>query len=426
MHSPMSIEPTQSFTHLLARLRAEQGVTTGQWGGLRMSSHFQPIYSLSHMRLVGHEALLRAHNSQGHPIPPPEVFASCQDPASLAECDRLSRFVHLSNYTAQPRQGEWLFLNVHPDVFNRLGRMDGSAYLHQVASHFGLPCEGMVLEVLEDANPSWDGFGEAAKMVKNTGALLAIDDFGAGHSNFDRVWRLQPDIVKLDRSLITRAAQDNRIQRVVAQMVSLLHECGAMVLMEGIETEEEAMVALDCDADMVQGYYFGRPQATLMANRHTPPQLASLYGGLALQRQTQRHERRERIGPFLNAIGNAGVLLSAGRAMTEACQGFLDLADAELCYVLDAQGYQIGHNMWASGLERPLNQHSPLSDSQGACWSRRPYFRRAIESINKVQITRPYRTMHGQHQCVTVSMAFLCQVGDRTEVQVVCGDVLWT
>src|SRR5690606_3189599 len=89
--------------------------------------------------------------------------------------------------------------------------------------------------------------------------LVAIDDFGAGESNFERVWRLRPDIVKLDRAMITEAAQNPLVQRILPGIVSLVHEAGALVVMEGIETERQALIALKSDVDFVQGFYFLRP-----------------------------------------------------------------------------------------------------------------------------------------------------------------------
>jgi hypothetical protein len=102
------------------------------------------------------------------------------------------------------------------------------------------------------------------------------------------------------------------------------------------------------------------------------------------------------------------------------------LENAEICYVLDANGYQIGANLWS-----PRNQlnaprvFEPLKNTHEACWSQRPYFRRAVQAPNKVQITRPYRTVHGQHACVTASMAFYLQVNGDRQLRVICGDTRW-
>lgn len=415
------------FTRLLAALEGAPGQTVGRLGNLRLGSHFQPIYSLSHMRVVGHEALLRTRDAQGHWIPPPAVFAACRDLRELAWCDSLSRTVHMKNFTANMPDAQWLFLNVHPKMFEGLARNDGGVYMRLVTDYFKVSGDRLVLEVLENDVTDTDALETALGIVRGLGCLIAIDDFGAGHSNFDRVWRLRPDIVKLDRSLIARAARDRRAQRVVSQMVSLLHECGTMVLMEGVETLDEALLAMESDADMVQGYFFGRPQAQMVPSGHSPAALTGLYAGLNQRHDRQRAEHQARIAPFRNAIGHAGMLLGAGHSLESACQGFMGLPNAEVCYLLDANGYQIGTNVWhPEHTLRPELACDPLRDSNGACWARRPYFRRAVNAVGRVQITRPYRSLNGSHICVTVSLAFYCQEAGQQTMRIVAGDLVWS
>lgn len=426
--APCPPPAAQRLARLLADLRHENGRTTAALGGLRLSSHFQPIYSLSHARVVGHEALLRAADGDGRPVPPPQVFDACRDERELAHCDSLSRLVHLANYSSRAGDGQWLFLNMHPQSLPRLALPDAPAYLDAVSRRFGLPGHRMVLEVLETAASDGPAFADAMALAREHGCLIAIDDFGAGHSNFDRVWRLQPDIVKLDRSLTMRAAHDARAGRVVAQMASLLHECGALVLMEGVEDEAAALMAMEADADLVQGWYFGRPQAQPRPSGHAPDELTRLPQAFAELREGQRHRHRETIAPYLNAIGHAGVLLSAGRPMEEACGPFLQLPRAQLCYRLDEDGYQVQCNLWAPGGQAsPHPGHEPLRDARGACWVRRPYFRRALEAPQKVQVTRPYRSLHGSRMCTTVSVAYRPPVpaGQPPRWEVVCGDIDW-
>jgi EAL domain-containing protein (putative c-di-GMP-specific phosphodiesterase class I) len=414
------------LAQLLEQMSGAGTQSTAQVGAFTISSHFQPIYSLSHARVVGHEALLRARGADGKPLSPLEVFASCQGNEELGWCDSLSRLVHMANFVAAEPSQQWLFLNVHMASLQWLMGSGSENSVQEVLAHFQMSGEKLVLEVLESAVEDLSELEEGITRVRSQGVLVAIDDFGAGHSNFDRVWRLKPDIVKLDRSLVAGAARDPRSRRVVTQMVSLLHECGAMVLLEGVETLEEAILAMESDADMVQGYYFGRPQAQLMPSGHRPETLTGLHLGFNLQRSQQRTERRNALAPYMNAIGNAGVLLGAGRSIEEACHGFMELPSTELCYVLDSSGHQVGRPLWSA--QRPKNlrlAYEPMNDSDGACWARRPYFRRAMESAGKVQVTRPYRTLNGNHNCVTVSYAFLPQNGQPGEPRVICGDVVW-
>jgi len=417
---------TERLARLLADMATHDGRTTARLGSLTLSSHFQPIYSLSHARVVGHEALLRAHDAQGQPVSPLEVFKACRDKQALGWCDSLSRMVHMANFAAQHPQAQWLFLNVHPDTSQLLFKPEGQAYVRHVLEHFKVPAEKIVLEVLETSVDDQKDLEACLDTVRQQGCLIAIDDFGAGHSNFDRVWRLKPDIVKLDRSLVMRAAQDQSSRRVVSQMVSLLHECGAMVLLEGVETVDEALLALESDADMVQGYFFARPQPLLQPSGHSPQSLNDLYPALSEYRQVQRATNRNRLAPYRNAIGHAGVSLSVGWSIEQACRSFMELPATEVCYILDEDGHQTCDALWSA--KRPPQvraAYEPMQDSDGACWSRRPYFRRAIDAFGKVQVTRPYRTLHGNHTCVTLSYAFHQQQGEDKVLRVVCGDLIW-
>lgn len=417
------------FDELLAHaheaLRTVEGVTTAVRGGITLRSHFQPIYSLSHGRVVGHEALMRATGQDGQSLSPPDVFSRCADRQELGAVDRLSRLVHVHNIPVDRQPDHWLFLNVHSTVLSDSLRGDFAEMLAAYCAYGRIRPEQVVLEILEGAIHSDDRLDEAVSHIKRAGFLVAIDDFGAGHSNFERVWRLNPDIVKLDRTLTSRSTQSARNQRMVAQMVSLLHECGALVLLEGVETADEALLAFDCDVDLVQGYYFGRPAPQPVPHGYAPDVLKRLYADFQVFHRDKSKAYRESVAPYLNGLGYAATLLSAGRTMTEACQSFLELPHADMCYLLNAEGRQFGEvvlSPQASGVSAPA--YAPLRDADGASWSRRKYFRDALASPGRVHISQPYRATQGHRMCVTVSSCFNTQVNGRTQTQVICGDFL--
>jgi hypothetical protein len=185
--------------------------------------------------------------------------------------------------------------------------------------------------------------------LKAQGFLLALDDFGAGHSNFDRVFTLAPTLVKLDRSVVVKAAQSQTVRRVTTQMVSLLHECGALVLMEGIERREEAVIALDSDTDFVQGYFFGRPAAQLLPPAHTCAEIEETWALCGDRWHDQRREYRDRLQPYVQAMLHACTRMQAGASLAEACAAFLGLPNADVCYLLDASGHQVGTNLFSRG-----------------------------------------------------------------------------
>ncbi|WP_428424833.1 EAL domain-containing protein [Methylibium sp.] len=420
---------TTSFETALACLGGIEGPAgrpvTGSHAGHRLASHFQPIFSLSHGRVVGHEALLRATDAAGTAVPPPRFFEG-HDCEELLWRDQLVRTMHMANYAKAAPQAQWLFLNLHPQVFLQSPQTTFDACGEAMPRALRLQPAQIVVEVLEDAVRDDADFDAAVETIRAQGGLIALDDFGAGHSNFDRVWRLRPEIVKLDRSLVERAARDLRARRVVVQMTSLLHECGALVLMEGVETEAEAFVALEADADLVQGYFFARPQAALVEPGHACDTLNALWDGFGERWREEDCGYRERIAPYFNAIGYASALLAGGRCLEEAVQSFLELPGTEVCYLLGQDGRQVGVNQWGQSPSNTGSTFEPFRDTRGARWARRPYFRRAVAAVGKVQVTRPYRTLHGAHLCVTVSTAFRAPASQGGELHVVCGDLTWS
>src|SRR6201996_9407273 len=87
-----------------------------QHGELTLTSVFQPIFSLSHMRAVGYEGLLRAHDALDRPVSPLDVFGEAARIGDALQLDRLSQTLHLENFKMLGAEREWLFLNVHPGV----------------------------------------------------------------------------------------------------------------------------------------------------------------------------------------------------------------------------------------------------------------------------------------------------------------------
>ncbi|MCU0870587.1 MAG: EAL domain-containing protein [Burkholderiales bacterium] len=400
--------------------RTPEGHVRGQFGAFVLGSHFQPIFSLAHGRVVGHEALMRATDGSGSPVSPIDVLSSAGDFESRLALDRLSRLVHVDNFLRQAATPQWLFLNVQPDVFVRSPHI--GTFFRELFRARQLSKRRVVLEVLEEAVPDEQAFREAVRFYRDQGCLLALDDFGAGHSNFDRVWNIRPDIVKLDRSMALQASRESRVRRMMPMMVSLLHEAGALVLWEGLETRDQALMAFDCDVDFVQGYWFGRPAAALTEPESQRPNFEALWDSFHGNVRLDGTRQRELIAPYANALGNASSLLAAGLSPQSACREFLELPYSRLCFMLDARGIQIGPSFEpidTTSQNRSL--FNPLSDAVGANWSHRHYFRRAIEARGRVQVSRPYLSIHGARQCVTLSICVLI----NGEPIVLCGDVAW-
>jgi EAL domain-containing protein (putative c-di-GMP-specific phosphodiesterase class I) len=410
---------TVNFQSIRSLLQPEGNQTVGKIAGLTVRSHFQPIFSVAHSRTVGFEGLMRPSDPDGNPVAPLNALAMGRDFSHILTLDRLASAVHVHNFQHLKADG-WLFLNMNSAVF--LESVHDGHFLGELLEATGFPPHRVVIEILEQGVLNEVRLGEAVQFFRKQGFLIALDDFGAGHSNFDRVWNLQPDIVKLDRSMTTQAGSNLRIRRMMPVMVSLLHEAGSLVLMEGIETAGEALMAMDADADFVQGYYFGVPAESLSAEDKSRALFDQLWIDFRDVTLPEVSFHRREVSPYINAIGYAASLIESGIPLMHAASGFLDLPGAERCYLLDSAGRQIGENMINPRQMAIADQrYSPLENAKGANWSRRFYFRRALEHPGKVQVTRPYLSIAGANQCITVSIGSLVD----GEMRVLCGDVSW-
>lgn len=392
------------------------GRAIGHFRGLRLDSHFQPIYSLAHRRIVGHEALLRAQTADGSPIAPPRALASACDDEDRVFADRLCRALHLHNYqnTGLGDAGQtWLFLNVSTQVVVRTGQSE--PFFAEMLAHCRFPARRVVVEILEGAIADQSLLSEAVANYREMGCLVALDDFGADSSNIERIWRAAPDIVKLDRKLIAAAEHSARARRVLPATVALIHEAGSLALIEGVETEQQAAIALDSDADLVQGYYFARPAAVPL--RCGDGGIAALSARHAAAQASAR--QRQALQAYAYAFQRAAQGLLSERGLAVACSELLSMPRVDRCYLIGADGVQIGASVLRPGHEPATSRFAPLEEAQGANWSRKPYHYRALAHPGQLQVSSPYLSVANSRLCVTLSLTVPLAEG----IRVLCCDL---
>ena len=235
---------------------------TASWEGQRLATHFQPIFSVRRGACYGYEALLRAEDEHlGTSVPPQELFGRVS-PGSRVRLDWVCRALHLRNFATVDRGERTLFLNVFPDA--ALSDAVCATEFADLIRYYGLAPRRVCVEILETACADEGLLREAVAAYRDMGVTIAMDDFGIGRSNFDRIVSIRPDIVKIDRSVLVDAVGDEKARESLPGIVKLLHDAGASVAAEGIESAAEALVALSSGADYLQGFYFARPRPNLV------------------------------------------------------------------------------------------------------------------------------------------------------------------
>ncbi len=385
--------------------RLEQGRVRGRFREFEIGSDYQPIYSLAHRRPVGYEALASVRGSDGAPAALSGLFDEPGlDSEGTVFLDRLCRNVHLRNFpTATGDATGWLFLNVHPHVV--LHGAEHGSYFAALLERYRFPAHRVVIEIVEQAIDDEARLAEAVRYYKNLGCLVAIDDFGAGGSGIGRIWRLAPQFVKFDRSMLQEARVSAAARRILSRFVALVHECGSLTLLEGIESEQDALIAIETGFDLVQGYLLGQPAGDPRNGNGCGaiPALCVRYRN-AIQVEMQR-QRQRLAGPW-HDFRQAARLLESGIDLARACARLLGRAEVRRCYLLDAEGRQIGMNLLPTARALSLDPRlAPFMDGTDAVWARRDYFREAMERPGEIYVSRPYLSMIDARMCATLSVA---------------------
>jgi len=120
---------------------------------------------------------------------------------------------------------------------------------------------GLTLEITEHSDAYADAaLDRALTDLRGHGARFAVDDWGRGLSNMDRLTRLRPEVVKLDISLV-RGLDSDYHRALVRSVTAWAVEVGATVCAKGVETQAQRRMLLDLGVHTAQGHLFGRPAA---------------------------------------------------------------------------------------------------------------------------------------------------------------------
>jgi len=399
-------------------IKVQDNLAHARFGEYTLRTALQPVLSLAHHKPVGYEALLRAYDAEDRLVSPHRMFRKAGDDAIAL--DQICRALHVQNCVLQGTGQAWIFLNVSPALI--LEGHSTRTILPRVLERYGVPAHRVVVEILETTAYDEENLARCVQYFRDLGCLVAIDDFGAGESNFERIWRLKPDIVKLDRSMVVEAMRTSRVRRILPGLVSLIHEAGCLVVMEGLETAEHALIAMESDVDFVQGYYFGEPRSLLSPDEDYRGVLNDLFSCFQERVRRQSSGERSMLAHYSKRFQDAAMLFRLGGEPEQAFAEFLTLGGVQRCYLLSAEGVQVGANIGAKrAASRPDPRYLPCADAEGANWFRRPYFRRAITQPMAVQISRPYLSIADARACVTFSIA----IPETDGVRVLCADLDW-
>ncbi|WP_320172429.1 EAL domain-containing protein [Maridesulfovibrio sp.] len=385
-------------------------------------TYLQPLVSMNRKSLIGFEALSRAIDPRdGKLIPPVALFSMCEDLQDLTLLDRSCRKKAFETFAPISRENRSLLLSVNIDAAVINHETINHGITAKMVSSCGIPANNIVIEIIESKAGSDKALSSFVEKSRTNGFLIALDDVGTGHSNLDRIPRLLPDIIKIDRSLITDIHKKFHNQAVTRSLIDLAERTGSLPLAEGIETVDEALTLMSMGIDVFQGYFFGKPgpaNTALDYDNKSIKLLASKFKTHMLEKLN--HQKiRENSYKRLTAKLREALMDGMPNTADSILSSFItDNSNIECAYILDTHGIQISETICnpykLMENRRLIYQPAP----SGADHSLKEYYL-TIKAGKNWNSTASYISLASGNNCVTVST----KLYDTPKSPILCIDI---
>ncbi|CAG9296025.1 EAL domain-containing protein [Celerinatantimonas diazotrophica] len=218
--------------------------------------YYQPILAAKTRQIVGMEALVRWQHPKLGILPPNEFIPYAEEIGLILPITRLV----LEDVVTQMN-----FLKQHceydiPISVNFSPKLLRDIEIEELFNDIQADLSWLTVEVTESVF-----IGNTVLVLKNInwlkskGALIALDDFGTGYSSLSYIRKFPVDIIKIDREFVTEAHAKKRDEALVEGTVKMAHGIGSIVVAEGVEQEEQAVLMEHLGVDRMQGYLFSKP-----------------------------------------------------------------------------------------------------------------------------------------------------------------------
>lgn len=226
----------------------------------RITYYLQPLVDMETGEIIGAEALTRWIDKDGSLIPPASFIPALEESGFVVTLDKYIWQGVASWLRKRIGQG----LRVIPISLN-VSRVDILAcdvakHMSALAAQYNLPPELMRIEITETA---YTGESEAVDKLTadlhNQGFSTYMDDFGTGQSTLAMLKNVNVDVIKLDRTFLPDGKTDNRSSQIVSSMLEMAQSLHLPVVVEGIETNEQAQLLRQMGARYAQGFLYHCP-----------------------------------------------------------------------------------------------------------------------------------------------------------------------
>lgn len=247
--------------HVMYKIDLEQQLRSGLLQS-QLLQYYQPVIDAQNFSVCGAEMLLRWNHPVKGILSPADFLQDIEELGFLSAIDSASRHLACSQLA------EWRLNKVVEDDFRlainaseqSIKEENFQASIKSDLDNVGLLGTNLSIEVTEgDLVSDFDKTSAILNQLKEFGVNVAIDDFGTGYSSMAYLKWLPASILKIDRSFVQSVPESAADCRVLKAMITLAKSLDLIVIVEGVETIDQARLCQQYGADMFQGYLFSKP-----------------------------------------------------------------------------------------------------------------------------------------------------------------------
>jgi EAL domain-containing protein (putative c-di-GMP-specific phosphodiesterase class I) len=269
--------------------------------------HLQPIVSIKDKKVFAYEALTRAIDRYDEPISPLYLFEQAKKEDIACTLDEYVRELALVKFQKyyHADNDALLFLKFDSAVIEKELAKEFISTVYK----YNIPPKNIVVEVKEDKIRDTHLLKSFIDRYKKHGFLIAIDDFGTAYSSFDRLEYLQPEIVKVDRSLIYNVQNNLITSELLSAISNMCHQVGAIVIAEGVEHKDEVMACMKKEIDLFQGFWFSRVKEEIDEDsfyelNKSMEYIGRMYKELVIEKMDTKRELLKKSEKLVQKVGD--------------------------------------------------------------------------------------------------------------------------
>ena len=374
-----------------------------------IEAHYQPIVSIIKKSIVGFEGLCRGIYNEDF-IDPIPMFKRAYNEKLTTELDTICREKVIEDFIEIYSKYEDMLLFINIDGATLNNEIINSGFLIDIVNKYKLKPENIVFEIVESKVNNVQALIKFIYTYRQYGFLIAFDNVGSGSSNIDRITMAQPDIIKIDKELVKDIHTSVYGQEVFKSLVTLSKTIGAMVVAQGIETEEDAIKAIELGADMLQGYYFAHPHKLNMSMMKYFSQpvkrVAANYSSYLAEKISDEKAKYKEYGDIVKEVLNEISELNETEFDSKLVELINKYKIFECIYILNPAGIQVTDTVTRySGLTRHKKLiYKPAKRGEDHSLKKYYYFLKNMK-VSKY-FTEPYISLATGKLCITMSCIF--------------------